>query len=76
MLPSAGAWRATKAFPSHLPKDGTPKPTFWLEGTKLEGPNLPWLEVTGTPPDAIISKTDGHWNTDGNKYVMDSLEVD
>ena len=30
-------------FPTHLPKDGFPKPTFWLEGTELKGPNLPWL---------------------------------
>jgi hypothetical protein len=36
-------WNNT--FPTHFPKDGTPKPTFWLEGTKLEGPNVPWLEA-------------------------------
>jgi hypothetical protein len=37
----------------------------------MEG--LPTIRVTGTPPDAVISKTDGHWNTEGNNYVMDSL---
>ena len=40
-------WNNT--FPTHFPKDGTPKPTFWLEGTKLEGPNLPWLEAYRPP---------------------------
>jgi hypothetical protein len=42
-------WNNT--FPTHFPKDGTPKP----------------------PHDAVISKTDGHWNTEGNNYVMESL---
>ena len=40
-------WNNT--FPTHFPKDGTPKPTFWLEGTKLEGPNVPWLEAYRPP---------------------------
>lgn len=31
------------AFPTHFPRDGWPKPTFWLEGTELKGPNVPWL---------------------------------
>jgi hypothetical protein len=34
---------------------------------------LSTIRVTGTPPDAVVSKTDGHWNTEGNRYVMDSL---
>ena len=34
---------------------------------------LSTIRVMGTPPDAVISKTDGHWNTEGNEYVMDSL---
>jgi hypothetical protein len=40
-------WNNT--FPTHFPKDGSPKPTFWLEGTKLAGPNLPWLEAYRPP---------------------------
>jgi hypothetical protein len=40
-------WNNT--FPTHFPRDGTPKPTFWLEGTKVEGPNLPWLEAYRPP---------------------------
>jgi hypothetical protein len=40
-------WNNT--FPTHFPKDGVPKPTFWLDGTKLEGPNLPWLEAYRPP---------------------------
>jgi hypothetical protein len=40
-------WNNT--FPTHFPKDGTPKPTFWLDGTKLEGPNVPWLESYRPP---------------------------
>jgi hypothetical protein len=35
-------WNNT--FPTHFPADGWPKPTFWLEGTELRGPNSPWLE--------------------------------
>jgi hypothetical protein len=35
-------WNNT--FPTNLPKDGVPKPTFWLEGGELRGPHLPWLE--------------------------------
>lgn len=28
-------------FPTHWPKDGTPKPTFWLDGNdKLKGPKV------------------------------------
>jgi hypothetical protein len=34
---------------------------------------LPTIRVTGTPSDATISQTDGHWNTEGNRYVMDWL---
>jgi len=34
-------WNNT--FPTHFPKDGTPKPTFWLEDGVLKGPNVPWL---------------------------------
>jgi hypothetical protein len=34
-------WNNT--FPTHFPKDGWPKPTFWLEGTAIQGPNSPWL---------------------------------
>jgi hypothetical protein len=34
-------WNNT--FPTHFPKDGYPKPTFWLEGDELKGPNIPWL---------------------------------
>lgn len=26
-------------FPTHWPTNGTPKPTFWLEGDRLQGPN-------------------------------------
>lgn len=33
------------AFPTHFPKNGVPKPTFWLEGTELKGPNLDWLSM-------------------------------
>jgi hypothetical protein len=32
-------------FPTHLPKDGWPKPTFWLdEAGELQGPNREWSE--------------------------------
>jgi hypothetical protein len=34
---------------------------------------LSTIRVTGTPPDAVVSRTDGHWNAEGNRYVMDSL---
>jgi hypothetical protein len=34
----------------------------------LEG--LPTIRVTGVPSDAVVSKTDGHWNAEGNNYAM------
>ena len=40
-------WNNT--FPTHFPKDGWPKPTFWLEGTELKGPNSPWLGLYRPP---------------------------
>jgi hypothetical protein len=40
-------WNNT--FPTHFPKDGWPKPTFWLEGTELKGPNHPWLGLYRPP---------------------------
>jgi hypothetical protein len=36
-------WNNT--FPTNFPRDGQPKPTFWLEGAELKGPNTPWLET-------------------------------
>ena len=38
-------WNNT--FPTHFPKDGLPKPTFWLEGDALRGPNTPWMATSG-----------------------------
>ena len=40
-------WNNT--FPTHFPKDGVPKPTFWLEGGILRGPNVPWLSLYRPP---------------------------
>ncbi len=40
-------WNNT--FPTHFPKDGWPKPTFWLEGAALRGPNIPWLAAYRAP---------------------------
>jgi hypothetical protein len=40
-------WNNT--FPTHFPKDGEPKPTFWLEGETLKGPNIPWLTAYRPP---------------------------
>ena len=31
---------------------------------------LPTIRVTGISPAAVISKTDNHWNVEGNEYVM------
>ncbi|MEP7310602.1 MAG: hypothetical protein ABJA98_34300 [Acidobacteriota bacterium] len=65
-------WNNT--FPTHLPKDGFPKPTFWLEGAELKGPNLPWL-VGYRPPGLYLGEairrvqgvarypTDGEWES-------------
>jgi len=36
-------WNNT--FPTHLPKNGYPKPTYWLENELLKGPNLEWLAL-------------------------------
>ena len=38
--PRNDLWNNT--FPTHIPKDGWPKPTFWLEGETLLGPHAPW----------------------------------
>jgi hypothetical protein len=35
--PNNDLWNNT--FPTHMPKDGWPKPTFWLEGDALRGPH-------------------------------------
>jgi hypothetical protein len=32
-------------FPTHFPRNGWPKPTFWVAGTELRGPNVPWLAL-------------------------------
>jgi hypothetical protein len=39
--PNNDLWNNT--FPTHFPKNGWPKPTFWLEGGELRGPNVQWL---------------------------------
>jgi hypothetical protein len=31
-------------FPTHFPRNGAPKPTFWLERGTLQGPNAAWLQ--------------------------------
>jgi hypothetical protein len=38
--PGNDVWNNT--FPTHMPKDGWPKPTFWLEGDTLRGPHADW----------------------------------
>ncbi|MFO0886583.1 MAG: hypothetical protein U0894_20780 [Pirellulales bacterium] len=30
-------------FPTHFPRNGYPKPTYWLEAGRLVGPNVAWL---------------------------------
>jgi hypothetical protein len=40
LTPNNDLWNNT--FPTHLPKDGWPKPTFWLEGDSLRGPHAAW----------------------------------
>ncbi len=40
--PSNDLWNNT--FPTHNPKRGWPRPTFWLEHNELRGPNAAWLE--------------------------------
>ena len=37
ITPDNDVWNNT--FPTHYPKDGRPKPTFWLEDGKLKGPH-------------------------------------
>jgi hypothetical protein len=43
------------AFPTNFPRDGWPKPTFWLDGAELKGPNLPWLD-NYRPPGLYIGQ--------------------
>ena len=46
ITPSNDVWN--NLFPTHIPKDGTPKPTFWLENHQLKGYKL--------KPDSLIIK--------------------
>jgi hypothetical protein len=48
-------WNNT--FPSHIGRNGGPKPTYWLEGDELKGPNLPWLSLFGRRPNASRLRT-------------------
>jgi hypothetical protein len=63
-------WNNT--FPTNFPRDGWPKPTFWLDGAELKGPNIPWLENYRPPGLYILQAirrlrgipnypTDGEW---------------
>jgi hypothetical protein len=38
--PNNDLWNNT--FPTHMPRNGRPKPTFWLEGGTLRGPHASW----------------------------------
>jgi hypothetical protein len=61
-------WNNT--FPTHLPKDGFPKPTFWLEGAALEGPHLPWLASYRPPGLRLVQAI--HRVQGAAKYPTDS----
>ncbi len=39
ITPSNDIWN--NLFPTHIPKDGQPKPTFRIENNRLVGPNIP-----------------------------------
>jgi hypothetical protein len=41
-------------FPTNFPRDGRPKPTFWLDGAELKGPDIPWLENYRPPGPYIL----------------------
>ncbi|MFO0759837.1 MAG: hypothetical protein U0359_25350 [Byssovorax sp.] len=43
LTPQNDLWNNT--FPTNFPRDGAPKPTFWLEGESLRGPDLPWMTM-------------------------------
>jgi hypothetical protein len=45
-------WNNT--FPTNLPRDGRPKPTFWLDGAEFKGPDIPWLENYRPPGPYIL----------------------
>lgn len=45
--PANDFWNNT--FPTHMPRDGSPKPTFWLDGDVLRGPHAGWGEVYRAP---------------------------
>jgi hypothetical protein len=47
LSPGNDLWNNT--FPTHMPKDGWPKPTFWLEGDTLRGPHAAWGEAYRPP---------------------------
>jgi hypothetical protein len=49
-------WNNT--FPTNFPRDGRPKPTFWLDGAELKGPDIPWLE-NYRPPGLYIVQAIG-----------------
>jgi len=54
-------------FPTHWPKDGQPKPTFWLEGGRLQGPSeamgapVPPLKLLALYRNLVPQSRDGSW---------------
>jgi hypothetical protein len=46
-------WNNT--FPTHFPRNGWPKPTFWLERGELRGPNVPLL-ASYRPPGLYLTQ--------------------
>lgn len=50
--PANDFWNNT--FPTHMPRDGWPKPTFWLEGDALRGPHAEWGDVYRAPGPRLL----------------------
>jgi len=42
LTPENDVWN--NIFPTHWPVNANPKPTYWLESGKLQGPNYQWLQ--------------------------------
>jgi len=50
--PRNDLWNNT--FPTHMPKDGRPKPTFWLTGATLRGPHVAWGQAVPPPEPRLL----------------------
>ena len=64
-IPGNDVWN--NLFPTHWPKDGWPKPTYWIEDGELQGPSEPWLGDADPPVKLLLlAKRALGWSRDAS----------